>query len=52
MLGAISQWVLGVEYMPSMTIAEQNQQGMTLIVPYALTFVRLLALVAGGGKWA
>ncbi len=52
MLGAISQWVLGVEYMPSMTIAAQNQQGMTLIVPYALTFVRLLALVAGGGKWA
>ncbi len=52
MLGAISQWVLGVEYMPSMTISTQNQQGMTLIVPYALTFVRLLALVAGGGKWA
>ena len=52
MVAAILQWVLGVYHLPTMTTSHQNERGLSVIVPYALTFLRLLALVAGGGKWA
>jgi hypothetical protein len=53
MVGAILQWVLGVLHLPTTTNSSENhRRSWSLVVPYALTFLRLLALVAGGGKWA
>lgn len=49
MMGAVVQWILGVEHLPSITA---TQQGISTIFPYALTYLRLLALVSGGGRWA
>lgn len=51
MVAAILQWILGVLHLPTTTNSPSNQ-GWSLVVPYALTFLRLLTLVAGGGRWA
>lgn len=49
-LGATSQWILSVEHLPSMTATTQNRRRVTLIVPCARAFLRLLALVTVGGS--
>lgn len=53
LVAAILQWILGVLHLPTITTTTENHRGgWSLVVPYALTFFRLLTLVAGGGKWA
>lgn len=51
MIGALLQWYIGVEQLGAIT---DSFRGATTfrIVPYALTYARLLALVLGGGRWA
>ena len=51
LLAALLQWWLGVETLDTIISSSRGQTTMG-IVPYALTYFRLLALVAGAGKWA
>ena len=51
LFAALLQWWLGVETLETLISSSTGQTTMG-IVPYALTYFRLLALVAGAGKWA